>query len=234
MIPKSLIETYNFIDIETVGLYPTLSECRKSDPHLADLWIKRCKWLQKNIEAGESSDPEDLWLNKSSLHPEFGKIVCVSFGVFSSDLSLERMNSFYGDDEKEVLEKTNRILANSRTKGFKIAGQNIKNFDIPYLGKRMLINGITPDPIIQTWNKKPWETSFVDLAEIFSFGAWGQTFSSLDLVSHVLGVPTSKDNLDGSKVHNHFWNKDGGLEEIKNYCEQDVYCTMNCFKRISS
>ena len=119
MIPKSLIESYNFIDIETVGLYPTLSECRKNDPHLADLWIKRCKWLQKNIEAGESPDPEDLWLNKSSLHPEFGKIVCVSFGVFSSDLSLERMSSFYGADEKEVLEKTNKISLDC-TAGFSI------------------------------------------------------------------------------------------------------------------
>ena len=233
MIQKKLIEGYTFFDIETVGLYPTLQDCKNNDPHLAELWIKRCKWIQKNIEPGEPTDPNDLWLVKASLHPEFGKIVCVSFGVFTNDLSLERVTSFYGNDEKDVLEKTNKVLSNARTKGFKIAGQNIKNFDIPYLGKRMLIQGLTPDPIIQTWNKKPWETSFVDLAEIFAFGAWGQTFSSLDLISHVLGVPTSKDNLDGSMVHSHFWDKDG-LEEIKNYCEQDVYCTMNCFKRLSS
>jgi len=233
MLPKSLIEVCNFIDIETAGSYSTLSECRDKDPHLADLWIKRCKWLQKNLDAGESSDPNDLWEIKSSLHPEFGKIICVTFGVFSNDLSLERITSFYGDDEKDILEKTNKVLTNSRAKGFKIAGQNIKNFDIPYIGKRMIINNITPDPIIQTWNKKPWETSFVDLAEIFSFGAWGQTFSSLDLISHVLGVPTSKDNLDGSKVHDFYWVKKE-IEEIKKYCESDVFCTMNCFKRLSS
>jgi predicted PolB exonuclease-like 3'-5' exonuclease len=233
MLPKSLIESCNFIDIETTGSYQSLSDCKNKDPHLADLWIKRCKWLQKNIEAGESTEPSDLWENRSSLHPEFGKIVCVSFGVFSNDLSLERITSFYGDVEKEILEKTNKVLTNSRTKGFKIAGQNIKNFDIPYLGKRMIINGITPDPIIQTWNKKPWETSFVDLAEIFSFGAWGQTFSSLDLISHVLGVPSSKDSLDGSKVHESYWIKNE-MEKIKEYCEKDVLCTMNCFKRMSS
>ena len=96
----------------------------------------------------------------------------------------------------------------------------------------MIINGITPDPIIQTWNKKPWETSFLDLAEIFSFGAWGQTFSSLDLISHVLGVPTSKDNMEGSQVHEYYWK--GEAEAIKDYCEQDVMCTMNCFKRLTS
>ena len=233
MISKSLIENSTFVDIETVGLYPTLSECKEKDPHLAELWVKRCKWLQKNIEPGESSDPNDLWINRASLHPEFGKIICISFGVFTNELSLERMTSFYGDEEKEILEKANKIFANSRSKGFKIAGQNIKNFDIPYLGKRMLIHNITPDPIIQTWNKKPWETSFTDLAEIFSFGSWGQTFSSLDLISHVLGVPTSKDKLDGSMVHEYYWERNG-IESIKDYCESDVYCTMNCFKRISS
>jgi len=231
MLHKSLIESSIFFDIETAGLYSTLVECKDRDPHLAELWIKRCKWLQKNIEPGESTDPNDLWLNRSSLHPEFGRVVCVSFGVFQGEI--EKITSFYGDDEKDILEKANKILANSRTKGFKIAGQNIKNFDIPYLGKRMIINSITPDPIIQTWNKKPWETSFVDLAEIFAFGAWGQTFSSLDLISHVLGVPTSKDNLDGSMVHSSYWDEKM-TEEIKNYCEQDVVCTMNCFKRLSS
>jgi hypothetical protein len=231
MLHKSLIESSIFFDIETAGLYHTLEECNNQDPHLAELWIKRCKWLQKNVDPGESTDPNDLWLNRSSLHPEFGRVVCVSFGVFQGET--EKITSFYGEDEKDILEKANKILANSRTKGFKIAGQNIKNFDIPYLGKRMIINSITPDPIIQTWNKKPWETSFVDLAEIFAFGAWGQTFSSLDLISHVLGVPTSKDNLDGSMVHSSYWDEKM-TEEIKNYCEQDVVCTMNCFKRLSS
>lgn len=231
MLHRSILENSIFFDIETAGLYPTLGELKKKDKHLSELWVKRCKWLQKQIEPGESNDPIDLWTNRSSLHPEFGRIVCVSFGVFTTE-GVERITSFYGDDENDILIKTNKILENSRSKGYKLAGQNIKNFDIPYLGKRMLINNITPDPLIQTWNKKPWETSFLDLAEIFSFGAWGQTFSSLDLISHVLGIPTSKDNMEGSQVHGYYW--EGRSEEIKDYCEQDVVCTMNCFKKISS
>lgn len=231
MIPKSLIDNTLYFDIETAGLYHTLKDLKKNDPHLAELWVKRCKWLQKNIEPGESSDPDDLWNNKSSLHPEFGRIVCVSFGVFTPE-GIEKITSFYGEDEKEILEKSNKVLSNTRAKGYKLGGQNIKNFDIPFLGKRMIINSINPDYIIQTWNKKPWETSFVDLAEIFSFGAWGQSFSSLDLISHVLGVPTSKENLEGSMVHETFWGKKM-YEEIKDYCEKDVLCTMNCFKKIS-
>jgi DNA polymerase elongation subunit (family B) len=232
MIQRVLLDSFLFFDIETSGLYPTLQELKGADPHLAELWIKRCKWLQKQIDPGESTDPSDLWISKSSLHPEFGRVVCVSFGILTSD-GTERITSFYGENEKEILEKSNKILENSRAKGFKIAGQNIKNFDIPFLGKRMLINKIIPDPIIRAWNKKPWETSFVDLAEIFSFGAWGQTFSSLDLISHVLGVPTSKDMMDGSKVHENYW-KNRAFEEIKDYCEQDVVCTINCFLEISS
>jgi len=231
MLHQGIIEGSIFFDIETAGLYPTLEELKTQDQHLADLWVKRCKWLQKQVEPGESTDPSDLWINRSSLHPEFGRIVCVTFGVFTPE-GVERLTSFYGDDEKDILEKTNKVLANSRSKSYKLSGQNIKNFDIPYLGKRMLINNVTPDPIIQIWNKKPWETSFLDLAEIFSFGAWGQTFSSLDLISHVLGVPTSKDNMEGSQVHEYYWS--GRSEEIKSYCEQDVVCTMNCFKRMTS
>jgi hypothetical protein len=233
MIDKTLIQNCTFLDIETVGAYPTLSACADLDPHLSYLWIKRCKWLQKNVELGGSTDPHELWISNAGLHPEFGKIICVSFGVFSSDLAMERITSFHGDDEKEILEKANKVLANTRIKGNKIGGQNIKNFDLPYLGKRMLINGLVPDPIIQTWNKKPWETAFVDLMEIFSFGAWGQSFSSLDLISHVLKVPSSKIKMEGSQVHNFYWEKEA-VDEIKDYCEEDVLCTMNCFKRVSS
>ena len=231
MLHKGILEGSTFFDIETAGLYPTLSELKEKDEHLAELWVKRCKWLQKQIEPGESTDPSDLWLSKSSLHPEFGKVVCVSFGLFTPE-GTEKIMSFYGDDEKEILEKSNKVLANTRMKGNKLAGQNIKNFDVPYLGKRMLINKITPDPIIQMWNKKPWESQFLDLAEVFAFGAWGQTFSSLDLISHVLGVPTSKDNMEGSQVHSYYW--DGKSESIKDYCEQDVVCTMKCFERLTS
>lgn len=231
MLHKGILEGSTFFDIETAGLYPTLSELKEKDEHLAELWVKRCKWLQKQIEPGESSDPSDLWLNKSSLHPEFGKVVCVSFGLFTPE-GTEKIMSFYGDNEKEILEKSNKVLANTRMKGNKLAGQNIKNFDVPYLGKRMLINKITPDPIIQMWNKKPWESQFLDLAEVFAFGAWGQTFSSLDLISHVLGVPTSKDNMEGSQVHSYYW--EGKSESIKDYCEQDVVCTMKCFERLTS
>ena len=231
MITKTITENTLYLDVETCGAYPTLDEAREKDPVLADLWEKRCKWLKKNVDEDESVTPEDLWKNRSSLHPEFGKIICVSFGVFTSTGD-EKITSFFGDDEKDILEKTNKILQNSRGKGFNIGGLNIKNFDIPYIGKRMLANKINPDSSIQSWNKKPWELSYVDLGDIFSFGAWGQSFSSLELISHILGIDSSKDKMNGSDVHESYWNK-GKIEDIKEYCEKDVLCTMKCFKEIS-
>ena len=231
MINKAILQNSLFFDIETVPSYPSLDDLLKEDYHLFKLWNKRCKWLAKNVDPEEDSSPSVLWENRASLHPEFGKIVCVSLGTYTEH-GIERIMSFYGDDEKDILEKTNKVFRNANVKGMKIAGQNIKNFDIPYLGKRMLINRITPAQNIQTWNKKPWETSFLDLAEVFAFGAWGQGFSSLDLISHVLGVKGSKDNLDGSLVAQTYWT-DKDIEKIKEYCEEDVLCTMQCFDRIS-
>ena len=230
MLTKIIIQNSVIFDIETVGAYKTFQDLKKADPHLADLWIKRCKWLGKKEDV-DTESPEELWISKSALHPEFGKIVCASFGLYEN--GLERVISFYGDDEKDILLKINKILANTRTKGLRLGGQNIKNFDIPYIGKRMLIHGIVPDSSIQLWGKKPWEVNFLDLAEVFSFGAWGQTFTSLDLISHVLGIPGSKDNMDGSQVHSYFWNE-LEYDKIKDYCEEDVICTMKCLDRISS
>ena len=103
MIQRVLLDSFLFFDIETAGLYPTLQEAKKEDPHLAELWVKRCKWLQKQVDTSESTDPSDLWLTKSSLHPEFGRVVCVSFGVLTPE-GIERITSFYGEDEKDILE----------------------------------------------------------------------------------------------------------------------------------
>jgi DNA polymerase elongation subunit (family B) len=230
MISKSILENCLFFDIETVGSYENFWDLEKKEPHLAELWKKRAKWLEKKDEF-EKNDVSSLWENKSSLHPEFGKIVCVSFGILKDGEI--KLTSFYGDDERYILENVNKILANSRIKSYRLSGQNIKNFDIPYLGKRMLINGINPDPMIHFWNKKPWEVNLLDLAEVFSFGAWGQTFSSLDLISYSLGIKGSKENMDGSLVHSNFW-KNKETEEIKKYCEEDVTCTIRCFEKISS
>ena len=133
----------------------------------------------------------------------------------------------------EILNKTNKILNNAHSKGWKLCGHNIKGFDIACLGKRMLYNGITPSQNIQVWDKKPWEMPFLDTAEIFSFGNWmGQKYLGLDLLACSLNVRSPKEDIKGSDVSRVFW-IDKDFHKIKEYCERDVETVMLIMDKIS-
>jgi hypothetical protein len=166
-----------------------------------------------------------IFLEKAALEAEFSRVVCVSFGSFNEDGTIRAM-SFYGKDEIDILNKTNKILNNAHIKGWKLCGHNIKGFDISCLGKRMLYNGIIPSQNIQIWDKKPWEIPLLDTAEIFSFGNWAnQKYLGLDLLACSLGIKSPKDEIKGSDVSRVFWN-DENYEMIKEYCERDVETVM--------
>jgi len=178
MIDSSLLQKISFIDIETSG---QCEDFHDLNPRLVELWKKRCDWIRKNNPAEANLDNSQLWENKASLHPEFCRVVCVTFGAFQKDFS-KKIMSFTGE-EKDILEKTNKILDNIHNNGWHLGGHTIKNFDIPVLGKRMLANRINPSKLIVVWNKKPWESNFLDIAEMYSFGGWGHNHSSLDLMA---------------------------------------------------
>lgn len=229
MISKEILRKILYFDIETAGLTFTFEELQDFNPKIAELWKKRCKWLKQN--SGEEFKDYicgDFWKIKASLHPEFSKIVCVSFGAYHGDNM--KIQSFYGE-EYEILENTNKIFNNAMSKGWKIGGHTIKNFDIPFIGKRMIINKINPSPLIANLNRKPWDSPFLDISDVFSFGGWGQTHTSLDLMSAILGLESPKDKMDGSMVHQYF--HEGKVNEIKKYCEMDVKVLMDCFNALS-
>ena len=140
-----------------------------------------------------------------------------------------KIQSFYGDNEKDILEKTAKVLDNSDRSGFHLSGYNIEKFDVPYLWKRMLSHGITPPKIISAWDKKPWELKFFDLAKFWSGGAWN-SFTSMDTVGALMDIGSSKGNMKGSDVHDAYWNEHR-MEEIKTYCEEDVRVTMSMAER---
>jgi len=230
MISKSLLKKTLYFDIETSGITQNLEDLEKENPRLAEIWKKRCKWLAKNSgEEFVNYAPWEFWKIKSSLHPEFAKIVCVSFGAYDESGEI-KIQSFTGE-EKEILKNSNLVLNRAMSKGWKLAGHTIKNFDIPFMGKRMLINGIEPSSMIASISRKPWDSPFLDIAEIFSFGGWGQTHTSLDLMSSVFGHESPKDEMDGSMVHGHYY--EGKIDEIKKYCEMDVKVLMKCFDSFS-
>jgi hypothetical protein len=230
MIKKEDLKNIVYFDVETAGAYPTHEDLVQTNPRLAKLWEKRAKYFRgTNPELAEMTDSE-IYSQKAGLEAEFGRVVCVSFGIW--DNGEHRMTSFYGEDEKEILEKTNKVLANASAKGMKICGHNIKIFDVPFLGKKMIFNGMTPPPNLQLWDKKPWEVPILDTSEFFSFGSWSHKFLGLDLLACSLGIDSPKEDIDGSQVHGAFW-VEKSYDRIKEYCERDVITVMDVLQKVS-
>jgi len=220
MISLPILKNCLFFDVETAGWCPDLECLRQENPRLAKLWERRVKYYRSYPEF-QNSTSDEIYLQKAGLEPEYSRIVCISFGTINED-ETSRFISFYGEDEIDILTKAKKVLSNSMTKGMKLAGHNIKGFDVPCVGKRMIYNGIELPGNLKVWDKKPWEIPFFDTSEIFAFGSWSQQkYLSLDLLSCSMGVESPKEDIDGSQVHSTFWvEKD--FERIKVYCEKDV------------
>lgn len=220
MISLPILKNCLFFDVETAGWCPDLECLREENPRLAKLWERRVKYYRSYPEF-QNSTSDEIYLQKAGLEPEYSRIVCISFGTINED-ETTRFISFYGEDEIDILTKAKKVLSNSMTKGMKLAGHNIKGFDVPCVGKRMIYNGIELPGNLKVWDKKPWEIPFLDTSEIFAFGSWSQQkYLSLDLLSCSMGVESPKEDIDGSQVHSTFWvEKD--FERIKVYCEKDV------------
>jgi uncharacterized protein YprB with RNaseH-like and TPR domain len=230
MYTQAEIKSLLYFDLETAGRYSTFEEVEEKDPRLAQLFRKRCKDYLFQKEANE--DIHYLWENNAGLHPEFGMIVCASFGYFDDKME-PKITSYYGENELEILTTARKLLNKCDREGYSLCGHYIKGFDIPYLAKRMIINGMMPPKMIQTHNKKPWEVKHLDTKEMWTFGSYGQSFgASLDLLTCVLGIESPKDKMDGSKVHGEFWvNKN--VKGIMGYCEKDVISLMRVMKHIT-
>lgn len=231
MFSKESIYKYLYFDVETAGACPDLKTLRDENLRLWELWKKREDYYRGAYPALADADSSEIYKQKAGLEPEFSRVVCVSFGSFTEEGEL-RFASFYGDDEYDILTKTAKVLNNAAAKNWKLCGHNIKGFDVPCLGKRMIYNKINPPSNIRIWDKKPWEVPYVDTSEIFAFGSWvHQKYLSLDLLSCSLGIDSPKQNMDGSKVNDSFW-IDKDYDGIKKYCEMDVNTVMEVMLKI--
>jgi predicted PolB exonuclease-like 3'-5' exonuclease len=231
MFTKDQIKKFLFLDVETAGSYPDLASLHDQNHRLWELWLKREKYYRSAYPHLESAESDEIYVSKAGLEPEFSKIVCISFGSFTEEGDM-RFISFYGEDETDNLNKAFKVLNNAASKGWKLCGHNIKGFDIPCIGKRMIYNHIEPPINLRIWDKKPWELQFIDTSDIFAFGSWiQQKYLSLDLLACSLGVQSPKGLMDGSMVHSRFWSG-GENETIKDYCELDVKTVMQVMDKI--
>jgi len=230
MFQTDTIHRFLFFDVETVTQEPSFNILKEKNPRLATLWSRRSLYYKGAYQEMKDKEEDEIYLQKASLEPEFSRIVCISFGSFTED-GEKRFASFCGHDEIDILNKANKVFKNAMAKNWKLCGHNIKGFDVPCLGKRMIYNKMNPSPNLQIWDKKPWEVPFIDTSEVFAFGSWmHQKYLSLDLLSCSLGVESPKGDLDGSKVNSTYWDQ-GDLEKIKTYCEADVRTVMSIMEK---
>lgn len=224
-----------FLDIETVSQHPQWEDLT---PHGRKLWQQKIGFLaRRDDHAWDEEDFAHSYIDKAAIYAEFGKVIVISAGIISHPQDGQsptlRIKSFFGDDEKETLTQFARVL----DKNFFdpnlhiLCGHNIREFDIPYLCRRMTIHGIPLPALFNITGKKPWEVKYIaDTLELWKFGDH-KHFTSLDLLAHILGIPSPKGEMDGSMVGQAYW-KEQRLEDIRHYCERDVVTVAQVYLRL--
>jgi len=214
-----------FLDIETVPVFPSFGDL---DPAMQALWGKKSASFRKDEQAAS-----DVY-QRAGIYSEFGKIICISVGMLKDkDPYGFRLKSFYGEDEKILLTGFSDMISKfSKNREALLCAHNGKEFDYPYIARRMIINGIKIPGILDNAGKKPWEIKLLDTMELWKFGDY-KSYTSLELLSSILGFPSPKDDIDGSMVADIFW-IEHDLKRIVKYCEKDVLAVARILMKFMS
>jgi hypothetical protein len=210
-----------FLDIETVSQEKSYDQLNE---RMQKLWSHKAEQIGKG---DENATPESLY-DRAAIYAEFGKIVCISVGFFNG--SRFRLKSFCDHDEKALLKEFATMLDRYyNTPDSQLCAHNGKEFDFPYIARRMLVNGIQIPRILQVAGKKPWETNFLDTMEFWKFGDY-KSYTSLELLCAILDIPTPKDDINGSEVGRVYW-QENDLQRIQTYCQKDVLAIAQLMRR---
>lgn len=221
-----------FFDLETVGEFPNLSELEKNKPSLYKSFMSYQDWFIKRFPEDKEKTPEEIYQTRAALVPEFGKIVVASFAFITQKGEVQKQ-TFAMDDEKELLRNVIKLLNKIEKLNFVLCGHNIKNFDIPMLYKRMMINGFRPASILPSADTKPWEVKVFDTKEFWN-GTNQFTIAQLELISVSMGLESSKNGpVTGRVVHSSYWDA-GILDMIAEYCEDDVKSLVELIDKIDN
>jgi len=187
---------------------------------MKELWATKHSFLKAETETAE-----DGYLKRAGVYAEFAKIICISIGYFRTEKETNketfRVKSFSGDDEKTLLLEFSTLINKNFDSGrFHFCGHNIREFDIPFLCRRLLINQLEFPDLLDISGKRPWEMFDVDTLQLWKFGDY-KHYTSLKLLSEVLGIPTSKSDIEGKDVCR-VYRQDKGLDQIIDYCQKDV------------
>lgn len=234
IIEKKTLKNVLFIDIETVSSAHYFHELPES---LQQLWKHKSKQflMDRSKEVTEELAGQ-FYRDKAAIFAEFGKIVCISLGYLShatKDNATLRIKSLYGE-ESDILKSLNNLLLThyKDVDEFYLCGHNIREFDIPYICRRNIIHGLPLPDILNLSGKKPWQVNhLIDTMALWKFGDY-KNFTSLNLLAACLGIPSPKDDIDGSQVGRVYWD-DGDVERIVKYCEKDVATVAQVARRFA-
>ncbi|KIA89320.1 3'-5' exonuclease [Kaistella jeonii] len=221
MLQTIPIDKVLFLDIETV---PQVGNWAELDESTQKLWDKKTRLQRK-----DDFTAEEFYTERGGIMAEFGKIICISVGIMEKNEKI-MIKSFYGDDEKKLLEEFGEIFNRPKLRDVILCAHNGKEFDFPWIARRFLINGMHPPKPFQLFGKKPWEIQHLDTMELWKFGDY-KSYVSLELLAHVFGIPTPKDDIDGSMVAS-IYHIEKDLFRIVTYCEKDVLTLANVFRRM--
>lgn len=222
-----------YFDAEWVPIAKSYADVEVKYPALYDAWENKCKKWNNELELSGQKQKRsyDLWLEKAHWYPEYCKMICISFGYFNEDVF--EVKSVYGHDELEILKKFQHVLNRVAGAGFILCGYGIKRFDMPWISKRMVVNGLVPPKNISVYGQKPWDVNVFDLPEVWGQGCKQEEYTPFEWVCAAVGIESSKDDISGADVERVYYEEgESGLERIKEYCEKDVMVTKNLASKL--
>ena len=223
MLSKLNLENILFLDIETV---PEVSSFSDLDETKQNLWEAKSKYQRKDEFTAEE------FYKRAGIWAEFGKIICISGGYFNfqGEQRAFRETYFYGDEVKILKDFKNLLITHFSQPNHLLCAHNGKEFDFPYIARRMIIHNIELPYKLNLFGKKPWEVPHLDTLELWKFGDY-KTFTSLKLLTNVLGIPSPKDDIDGSEVYRVYY-EEQNIDRIITYCEKDTIAVAQILLRL--
>lgn len=223
MIKKINLEHILFLDIETVPQHASFEEL---DDEYKTLYADKTKYLRR-----DDFTPEDYY-ERAGIWAEFGKIVCISVGYFknSGDSRQFRTTSFYGNEKTLLIAFKNLIETHFNSSRHLLCAHNGKEFDFPYIARRMIVNDVNLPYKLNLFGKKPWEVPHLDTLDLWKFGDY-KHYTSLKLLTKILGIPSPKDDIDGSQVRAVFYEEEA-IDRIVTYCEKDTVAVAQILLRL--
>lgn len=223
-----LLKNVLVLDIETVSAQPAFADIPRE---MQEHWERKASFLRNE----DDKEADELYYERAAIYAEFGKIITIGLGVFfkEGEKIKFKVKTLAHRDEKQLLTDFVSILRKFDQENLKLCGHNGKEFDFPYLCRRLIVHGIDIPWALDLSGKKPWEVRHIDTMELWKFGD-RKNFTSLKLLTDLLQIPGSKTDLDGSKVNETYYGSEEGLSRIATYCSGDVVATAQLYLRLNN